>query len=117
MGHQRHLSSSSFQQSQKRKVYVNIPIPTEELDQYGEPKTYFVANKIRTSKYTLLSFLPKNLFEQFRRVANVYFLFLVILQLFPLVGGTVSPLLAASPLLSITIMTAIKDALEDWKRH
>ncbi|CAJ0759010.1 9892_t:CDS:1, partial [Entrophospora sp. SA101] len=70
-GHQRQLSTSSnLQQSQKRLIYVNMPLPTEELDKYGEPKTYFVPNKIRTSKYTLLTFLPKNLFEQFRRVAN-----------------------------------------------
>ena len=33
-----------------------------------------------TSKYTLLSFLPRNLFEQFSRVANFYFLILLILQ-------------------------------------
>ena len=26
------------------------------------------------AKYTLVSFLPKGIFEQFRRIANVYFL-------------------------------------------
>ncbi|CAJ0753486.1 2508_t:CDS:2 [Entrophospora sp. SA101] len=117
IGHKRQLSTSNLQQSQKRRVYVNMPLPTEELDQHGEPKISFVPNKIRTSKYTLLNFLPKNIFEQFRRVANIYFLFLVILQLFPLIGSGVSPIVAAAPLLSITIMTAIKDAFEDWKRH
>src|SRR5438067_9066673 len=96
--------------SQKRQIYVNIPIPRKDLDQCGELKKCFVTNKIRTSKYTLLTFLPKNLFEQFRRVANVYFLFLIILQLFPSIGNGVSPVLAAFPLISITIMTAIKDA-------
>ncbi len=37
-------------------------------------------NYIKTSKYTVLTFLPKNLFEQFQRLANAYFLFLLILQ-------------------------------------
>lgn len=37
-------------------------------------------NAIRTSKYNLLTFLPLNLFEQFRRLANAYFLFLLVLQ-------------------------------------
>ncbi|CAH1759985.1 12143_t:CDS:2 [Entrophospora sp. SA101] len=117
-GHQKRLSSSSdLQQPQKRRIYVNIPLPTEELDQYGEPKTSFVGNKIRTSKYTLLTFIPKNIFEQFRRVANMYFLFIFILQLFPLIGNGSSPIIFAAPLLSIITMTAIKDAIEDWKRH
>ena len=51
----------------------------------------YVNNYIRTSKYTLLSFVPQNLFEQFQRVANLYFL----LQIVIMVGchGLTSPLL------------------------
>jgi len=30
-------------------------------------------NKICTSKYSAITFLPKNLFEQFSKVANIYF--------------------------------------------
>ena len=40
----------------------------------------FQNNNIKTSKYTLLTFLPLNLFEQFQRLANFYFLCLLILQ-------------------------------------
>lgn len=40
----------------------------------------FQDNRIHTSKYNILTFLPINLFEQFQRVANAYFLFLLILQ-------------------------------------
>lgn len=36
-------------------------------------------NKIKTSKYTLLMFLPKNLMEQFRRVVNFYFLIVTVI--------------------------------------
>lgn len=39
----------------------------------------FVRNKIRTTKYTWLTFIPKNLFEQFSKMANVYFLFIMVL--------------------------------------
>ena len=37
-------------------------------------------NAIKTSKYNPFTFLPLNLFEQFQRIANAYFLFLLVLQ-------------------------------------
>ena len=37
-------------------------------------------NEIKTYKYSTFTFLPKCLFEQFRRVANVYFLAISVLQ-------------------------------------
>lgn len=33
-------------------------------------------NRIKSTKYTLITFLPQNLLEQFRRIANFYFLFM-----------------------------------------
>ncbi len=38
------------------------------------PDSQYCSNRVRTAKYTLLNFLPINLFEQFRRAANFYFL-------------------------------------------
>ena len=37
-------------------------------------------NYITTSKYNIFTFLPKNLFEQLHRLANAYFVVLLILQ-------------------------------------
>jgi hypothetical protein len=37
-------------------------------------------NSIRTTKYTWYTWLPKSLWEQFRRIANVYFLGISILM-------------------------------------
>lgn len=34
----------------------------------------FINNKVKTSRYTLLTFLPKNLFEQLRKVDLTYLL-------------------------------------------
>jgi hypothetical protein len=41
---------------------------------------HFCSNQVATSKYTLWSFVPKNLLQQFMRIANVYFLIISCLQ-------------------------------------
>ncbi|GAA5984594.1 hypothetical protein JCM10908_003414 [Rhodotorula pacifica] len=94
---------------ERRTVWVNVEgVKTD-------PRGY-ERNKVRTSKYTLLSFVPKNLSEQFRRVANIYFLALVILQVFSIFGAT-TPQIAMLPLVAILLITGIKDGLEDARRH
>ena len=78
--------------------------------------TTFPSNSIRTSKYTLLTFLPLNLFEQFRRLANLYFLFIVLIQLIP----NVSPFpiyTSVVPLVFILAVSAASEAREDIVRH
>jgi phospholipid-translocating ATPase len=114
---QRTESTSSYMQN-RRKIYVNMLPPSSDLDDQGRPMIHqaYVPNRIRTAKYTPLSFVPKNLFEQFRNVANLYFLFLVILQAIPLFGAT-EPIVAALPLICILAITAIKDGIEDLKRN
>jgi len=70
-------------------------------------------NHIRTSKYTILSFLPINLFEQFRRLANFYFLLVVCVQLVP--GVSPFPLYTSvGPLVFILSVTAVKEGVEDY---
>jgi hypothetical protein len=39
----------------------------------------FKSNYIRTTKYTAITFLPLCLFQQFKRLANIYFLLMAIL--------------------------------------
>ncbi|KAH7907450.1 hypothetical protein BJ138DRAFT_1160138 [Hygrophoropsis aurantiaca] len=99
----------------RRNVYVNHTLSAMEVDHYGEPLARYARNKVKTSRYTLLTFLPKNLWEQFHRIANIYFLALVIFQIFP-VFGAASPQTAALPLLFILTVTAIKDGVEDYRR-
>lgn len=67
------------QEPSQRRIFFNIPLPDDAKDEEGRPVTRFGRNKIRTAKYTPLSFVPKNLYYQFHQVANIYFLFLVII--------------------------------------
>ncbi|KAG0144851.1 hypothetical protein CROQUDRAFT_94523 [Cronartium quercuum f. sp. fusiforme G11] len=100
----------------RRSVYVNLVLPTGQTDRNGDPLAKYVRNKVRTTKYTIISFLPKNLFEQFRNVANIYFLILVIFQVFPIFGAA-TPQVAMLPLLFILTVTGLKDSFEDYRRY
>lgn len=62
-----------------RRVYFNIPVPESERDEDGQIKASYPRNKIRTAKYTPLTFVPRNLWFQFHNIANIYFLFIIIL--------------------------------------
>ncbi|KAF0478018.1 phospholipid-translocating P-type ATPase [Gigaspora margarita] len=96
----------------ERQVFANIPIPEDK----GQAKGKYVSNKIITSKYNIWTFLPKNLFEQFRRAANMYFLIMAVLGMIPAVS-TNSPILTLLPLSTVVFLTACKDAVEDLNRH
>lgn len=74
------------------------------------------SNYIKTSKYSLLTFLPLNLLEQFQRLANFYFLCLLILQLIPAISS-LTPVTTAIPLIGVLSLTAVKDAYDDFQRH
>ncbi|XP_048875352.1 phospholipid-transporting ATPase ID isoform X1 [Brienomyrus brachyistius] len=76
----------------------------------------YATNAIKTSKYNLITFLPLNLFEQFQRIANAYFLFLLILQLIPAISS-LSWFTTVVPLVLVLSITAAKDASDDINRH
>merc|ERR1711871_776409 len=53
-----------------------------------------LSNRVSTTKYSLFSWLPKSIFEQFRRIANVYFLLISAMMMI----GTYMKQLYESPL-------------------
>uniref|UniRef100_A0A8C8DLZ2 Phospholipid-transporting ATPase n=1 Tax=Oryzias sinensis TaxID=183150 RepID=A0A8C8DLZ2_9TELE len=75
----------------------------------------YQSNKIRTTKYSFLSFLPKNLFEQLHRIANIYFIFLAALNFVPVVEAF-QPEVSLVPIVLVLSVTAIKDVFEDFRR-
>lgn len=74
----------------------------------------FKGNSISTTKYSVFTFLPKGLFEQFRRVANLYFLMISILSTTPI--SPVHPITNVVPLSLVLFVSLVKEAFEDWKR-
>ncbi|XP_031559260.1 probable phospholipid-transporting ATPase IF [Actinia tenebrosa] len=97
-----------------RTVYAHNRYPSNDPDIEIKQKHY-ADNKIITSKYTLWNFVPKNLFEQFRRIANFYFLCIGAVQL--LIDSPVSPVTSILPLVFVITVTAIKQGYEDYQRH
>ncbi|XP_047028925.1 probable phospholipid-transporting ATPase IM [Helicoverpa armigera] len=76
----------------------------------------YASNFIKTSKYSIITFLPLNLLEQFQRLANFYFLCLLVLQLIPAISS-LTPITTAIPLIGVLALTAVKDAYDDFQRH
>ncbi|KAL3501616.1 hypothetical protein ACH5RR_036065 [Cinchona calisaya] len=92
-----------------RVIYCNEPGAVEaSLRNYS-------GNYVRSTKYTIVSFFPKSLFEQFRRVANFYFLVIAILAFTPL--SPYSAVSAIYPLIIVIGATMVKEGIEDWRRQ
>lgn len=82
-----------------RRLFFNLPLPDDARAPDGQQIAQYPRNKIRTAKYTPLSFVPKNLWFQFHNVANVYFLFVIILG----VSHFVAPRLSLTNRLSTSL--------------
>ncbi|KAL6282843.1 hypothetical protein ACE6H2_013772 [Prunus campanulata] len=91
-----------------RVVFCNEPLQ-HNAKPYKYPKNY-----VSTTKYNVVTFLPKALFEQFRRVANLYFLLAAVLSITSLAPFTSISLIA--PLVFVVGVSMIKEAVEDWHR-
>ncbi|KAJ1816443.1 aminophospholipid translocase, partial [Coemansia sp. RSA 2598] len=73
-------------------------------------------NRVSTAKYNIFTFLPKFLFEQFSKYANVFFLFTGCIQQIKGVSPT-SRFTTIVPLAVVLAATAAKELAEDIKRH
>ncbi|XP_055557471.1 phospholipid-transporting ATPase VD isoform X3 [Falco cherrug] len=111
-------SSNKCYQSSKTngKHRIVIPCLGHFKEEYEKVSKLYMNNRIRTTKYTLLNFLPRNLFEQFHRVANLYFLFLVVLNWVPLVEAFQKEI-TMLPLVAVLAIIAVKDGLEDYSKY
>jgi phospholipid-transporting ATPase len=74
------------------------------------------SNEVHTSKYTWYTFVPLNLYEQFHNRANVYFLFVAVLQMVPSISITSGRPLLLMPLGFVLLVGAARDLFEDEKR-
>ena len=76
----------------------------------------YINNSIASSRYTIYSFLPKQLYAQFSKLANSYFLLVSILQMIPgwSTTGTYTTII---PLLAFMAISMAREAWDDFCRH
>ncbi|XP_076206227.1 phospholipid-transporting ATPase VB isoform X1 [Aptenodytes patagonicus] len=98
----------------KRVIISNLPFGSKKWKE--NPNRHYDSNKIKTTKYTILTFLPKNIYEQFHRFANIYFVVIALLNFVPVVNAF-QPEVSVIPICIIMAITAIKDAWEDFRRY
>ena len=92
--------------SQPRVLHCNV----------REPNNHFATNYIRTTNYTILTFVPLNLIEQFSKMSNVFFLVNMVIALIPGVSP-VFPATTIMPLVVVVGVAAARDAYEDFQRY
>ena len=72
-------------------------------------------NYVRTTRYTILSFIPLTLLENFKRMANIYFLCMAILGFMP--WSPLSPVIQFLPLVFVIAVSMLKELIEDLFRY
>ncbi|KAI9831322.1 MAG: hypothetical protein M1819_005096 [Sarea resinae] len=76
----------------------------------------YIGNTVRSSRYTLWNFLPRQLFAQFSKLANFYFLCVSILQMIPGLSTTGS-YTTIIPLLFFVSISMAKEGYDDLRRY
>ena len=90
------------------KFYINNP-------KKNSKELKFKSNEIDTRKYNIFTFLPKALFFQFVRPANIYFLICAVLQCIPMISP-LNPLTAVMPIVIVLSASLIREGMEDYAR-
>ncbi|KAJ6096618.1 hypothetical protein N7486_007364 [Penicillium sp. IBT 16267x] len=97
-----------------RHIVLNPSLVETYLDERtGKP---YAENWIRSSRYSFWSFFPRQLFAQFTKLANFYFLIVAILQMIPGLSttGTYTTIV---PLLIFVSISMGKEGFDDWRRY
>ncbi|KAH8657200.1 hypothetical protein BGZ60DRAFT_532048 [Tricladium varicosporioides] len=97
-----------------RQIPLDISRSSPLIDERrGTP---YINNSIRSSRYTIWNFLPYQLWFQFSKVANFYFLVIAILQMIPgfSTTGTYTTIL---PLLFFLAFVIAREGYDDFRRY
>ncbi|MDP2437112.1 MAG: hypothetical protein Q8P67_15295 [archaeon] len=100
----------------RKAIHRDVYPPIYINDMAANAPGKFPDNTVTTSKYTAWTFVPKVLYEQFRKVTSIYFLLIVILTAIPAISP-ISPWTSLLGLLFIIVVAGIREGYEDFLRH
>ena len=113
------ISTNTFPRESSKTVSLDFDYHIEiNFTKYklNEKNQIIQTNKISTSKYTKFNAIPKILFEQFSKMANIYFLIIAFLQMIKEISNADGKPVILLPLSVVVLVNGIKDFYEDWKR-
>ena len=110
----------------KRKIYVDLnnfynenktnTNNTENKNEIINQRNLFCDNSIRTCQYTILTFFPLALLNQFKTAFNWFFLIYIIIACIPILSDK-SVAAEVSPFIVVIIISLFKEAIEDYRKY
>ncbi|ORZ07642.1 hypothetical protein BCR42DRAFT_336388 [Absidia repens] len=107
---------SLYQQLTRRNRCDQTPRIIHVNNSVLNQQSQFLHNRVSTAKYNIVSFLPKFLYVEFSKSANLFFLFISGIQQIPNISPT-SRWTTLVPLVIVLLITAVKEILEDYGVH
>jgi len=115
------IDSEHIDRNKKKLKLCNPNEHEYRIVNINKPQIFsFRSNFVKTSKYSLITFFPIFLFEEFhykKKIANLYFLFISSMQCIPLITNTNGLPTTLIPLTFVVLVSAIFSILEDIQRH
>ena len=95
----------------QRKIYVDLQggITVQQPQEYCN-------NGVRTAQYTLLTFLPLAIANQYKTPFNWFFLIQAIIDCIPSISS-VPPATTIMPIIIVLIISLIREAAEDYRKY
>ncbi|PGH21659.1 hypothetical protein AJ80_03092 [Polytolypa hystricis UAMH7299] len=96
----------------------HIDLNVRQLEPLVDERTgrHYISNTIRSSRYSIWSFFPRQLVAQFSKLANFYFLTVAILQMIPGLSTT-GTFTTFVPLMIFVGISMGKEGFDDFRRY
>ena len=104
-------SGENIKNKSQRKLFVDLQDGT--LTKQPEK---FCDNSVRTNQYTIITFLPLALFNQYKNPFNIFFLIQMIIALIPKISP-LEPVTTIIPVVVVMIINLIREIVEDYRKY